>query len=233
MQEGGEDLFLEINFPKNSKLQIPDSDDQVDQVDEENSKKIPRKPAKKTTYLVEAIVGFRRSLFQVKWVGWGPEFNTWEPLANIGHCTEQLYQFYQSRLKEEEGEGPEEEFEVKQILDHRYSEESLYRVKWVGVAEESWVPESNMTNCPVLLTEFWEERQKELDDLRQEVMVSRENHAMESDLATSGAKPSCMDSGEDSLNKEADGTLTPSGARKRFSQTVPVKETAVKKMRKF
>ena len=92
------------------------------------------------------------------------KFNTWEPLANIGHCTEQLYQFYQSRLKEEEGEGPEEEFEVEQILDHRYSEESLYRVKWVGVAEESWVPESNMTNCPVLLTEFWKERQKELKE---------------------------------------------------------------------
>ena len=187
----------------------------------------------KTWFNNTNILKGRRSLFLVKWVGWGPEFNTWEPLANIGHCTEQLYQFYQSRLKEEEGEGPEEEYEVEQILDHRYSEESEYRVKWVGVAEESWVPESNMTNCPVLLTEFWEERQKELDDLRQEVMVSRENHAMESDLATSGAKPSCMDSGEDSLNKEADGTLTPSGARKRFSQTVPVKETAVKKMRKF
>ena len=122
---------------------------------------------------------------------------------NIGHCTEQLYQFYQSRLKEEEGEGPEEEYEVEQILDHRYLVESEYRVKWVGVAEESWVPESNMTNCPVLLTEFWEERQKELDDLRQEVMVSRENHAMESDLATSRAKPSCVDSG----GKGSDGKV--------------------------
>ena len=34
----------------------------------------------------------------------------------------------------------------------------------MGVAEESWVPESNMNNCPVLLTEFWKERQKELKE---------------------------------------------------------------------
>ena len=40
----------------------------------------------------------------------------------------------------------------------------MYLVKWVGVTEESWVLESNMTNCPVLLTEFWKERQKELKE---------------------------------------------------------------------
>ena len=40
----------------------------------------------------------------------------------------------------------------------------MYLVKWVGVTEESWVLESNMNNCPVLLTEFWKERQKELKE---------------------------------------------------------------------
>ena len=92
----------------------------------------------KTWFNNTNILKGRRSLFLVKWVGWGPEFNTWEPLANIGHCTEQLYQFYQSRLKEEEGEGPEEEYEVEQILDHRYCQESEYRVKWVGGDGERW-----------------------------------------------------------------------------------------------
>ena len=55
-----------------------------------------------------------------------------------------------------------------------------------------------------------------------------------------GAKPSCVDSGEDSPNKEADGTLTPSRGRKRFlfSQTVSntlldMENTPVKNARMF
>ena len=51
-------------------------------------------------------------LYLVKWVGWGPESNTWEPETNL-QCSDLLVQFYHTRLKEREGATPVE----KRVLE--------------------------------------------------------------------------------------------------------------------
>jgi len=46
-------------------------------------------------------------LYLVKWIGWGPESNTWEPEAHL-LCTDLLVNFYKTRLKEREDATPVE-----------------------------------------------------------------------------------------------------------------------------
>jgi hypothetical protein len=53
------------------------------------------------------------------------------------------------------------EFEVKKILDHRQygiqASENEYLVKWLGYddLENTWEPETNLTNCRQLLAQYW------------------------------------------------------------------------------
>ena len=51
-------------------------------------------------------------LYLVKWIGWGPESNTWEPEAHL-QCTDLLVEFYKTRLKERENATPAE----KRVLE--------------------------------------------------------------------------------------------------------------------
>ena len=51
-------------------------------------------------------------LYLVKWIGWGPESNTWEPEAHL-QCTDLLVEFYKTRLKERESATPAE----KRVLE--------------------------------------------------------------------------------------------------------------------
>jgi len=62
---------------------------------------------------VEEIVDYQycrqseAGLYLVKWIGWAPEHNTWEPEAHL-ECTDLLVNFYKTRLKEREGATPAE-----------------------------------------------------------------------------------------------------------------------------
>ena len=80
---------------------------------DEHSDKIQKKVPKEEEYYVEKIVSKRlKDLskkgeavvpscpedfyeYQVKWEGYKPEENTWEPYANVSHCTEDLERLYQ------------------------------------------------------------------------------------------------------------------------------------------
>ena len=67
---------------------------------------------------VEDIVDYQyckeqqAGLYLVKWVGWGPESNTWEPEAHL-QCTDLLVNFYKARIREREDATPAE----KRVLE--------------------------------------------------------------------------------------------------------------------
>jgi hypothetical protein len=51
-------------------------------------------------YEVESILSHRflrnnKTEFLVKWLGYGPEHNTWEPEANCAHCPDKLTEYWQ------------------------------------------------------------------------------------------------------------------------------------------
>ncbi|KAH8277921.1 hypothetical protein KR018_010337, partial [Drosophila ironensis] len=52
-------------------------------------------------YLVEKICGKRfeqgRPQLLIKWLGYGPQHNTWEPMENLGGCVQMICD-YESRL---------------------------------------------------------------------------------------------------------------------------------------
>ena len=49
-----------------------------------------------------------------------------------------------------------EEYEVEFIHDTRYEgKRRQYKVQWVGYAHPTWEKESQLTNCPEKLREFW------------------------------------------------------------------------------
>jgi len=62
---------------------------------------------------VEEIIDYQycreseEGLYQVKWINWGSEHNTWEPEAHL-ECRNMLVEFYKMRLKEREGATPPE-----------------------------------------------------------------------------------------------------------------------------
>ena len=47
-----------------------------------------------------------RGLYHVKWLGWGDDANTWEPVSNL-NCIEKLKEFYLKRLEERENAIPQ------------------------------------------------------------------------------------------------------------------------------
>ena len=117
------------------------SEEKVEEVGEEEN------------YEVEEIVDYKIckktkvGLYRVKWWGWGSESDTWEPLANVEHCSEHLCALYKSRLnarfgatpyqkrflelpprpaeyeevelREEAESEPEVDYEVERILDYQ------------------------------------------------------------------------------------------------------------------
>ena len=136
-------------------------------------------------YHVEAIVDYKRGRgrergYLVKWVDWPAETNTWEPLAHVEHCTEELADFYKSRLEArsratplqkrllqlpprpanyEEVESESEVYEVEKILEYQ-EEPPSYLVKWTGYddSHNSWECPTNLVSCQELLDEFARER---------------------------------------------------------------------------
>ena len=193
-------ISKETDKKSNSQISVAEISKEVDSNEVSKEKELSIE-ADHEDYEVEAIVGYkfckrrREGLYLVKWVGWEPESNTWEPLSHVEHCTEHLHSFYKSRLDARSGatpaqkrrlelpprpagyeemelreeEEPEEEYEVEQIIDYQYCRDrqaGLYLVKWVG-----WDTESNTwepeTNlgCSDLLTEFFKARQKERETL--------------------------------------------------------------------
>jgi len=75
---------------------------------------------------VEEIVDYQycrqseEGLYLVKWIGWEPESNTWEPEAHL-LCTDLLINFYKTRLKERESATPAEKRALELPPDPRES----------------------------------------------------------------------------------------------------------------
>jgi hypothetical protein len=119
--------------------------------------------------------------YEVKWLGYGPENNSWEPYKNVAHCPENLERLYE--IIEEE---KQQFFELEDIVGRRKltkremkalditptcpEELYEYEVKWLGYGTEcnSWVAYKNLAHCPKnlkRLREMMEEEKQEFFEL--------------------------------------------------------------------
>jgi hypothetical protein len=80
----------------------------LSKVKEDESRPILREPGPlevegEEEYEVEEIVDSERRpdrwYYRVKWKGYGPESNTWEPKANLEHAEDILKKYHQKLLK--------------------------------------------------------------------------------------------------------------------------------------
>jgi hypothetical protein len=57
----------------------------------------------KEEYMVEAILDNKRRgnkwLYLIKWEGYGPEHNSWEPEENLQHSKDLIRKYYKNRLQ--------------------------------------------------------------------------------------------------------------------------------------
>ena len=65
-------------------------------------------------YKVEAVVdktveisgGSEKVYYMIKWLGYGPECNTWEPIENL-YCTDLIKTFEEKLVKKKQGKSNE------------------------------------------------------------------------------------------------------------------------------
>jgi len=97
--------------------------------DEDNNKagtKDDESEEEEEAWEVEEIIDYQycreseEGLYQVKWINWGQEHNTWEPEAHL-ECKDMLVEFYKMRLKEREGATPAEKRALELPPDPRES----------------------------------------------------------------------------------------------------------------
>jgi hypothetical protein len=124
---------------------------------------------------VERILDFQVR-YLVKWEGYGPEHNSWEPVEHFHQCPQLLQQFHLGLVTTEPsypsqliipkpcsvggastaGKAPRKYFDVERILRFQVR----YLVKWEGHGPKhnSWEPVGQFEQCPKLLQQFYERK---------------------------------------------------------------------------
>jgi len=100
-----------------------------------------------TQYIVEKVLAQQvfegETLVRVKWKGYGPEDNTWEPWANVNQ-TKAYWEW------QEQHEGV-----VEKILDKRLKDGKLKcLVKWQNQVETEWIPFQNNLENTIAYDEY-------------------------------------------------------------------------------
>uniref|UniRef100_A0A915NNC1 Chromo domain-containing protein n=1 Tax=Meloidogyne floridensis TaxID=298350 RepID=A0A915NNC1_9BILA len=106
-------------------------------------------------YKVESILEKKvgkngREQYLIKWKGFGPEWNSWEPRKGIAHLD--VFKKYEEKLKNNEGEEDEsdddKEYIAEKVLDRKIGRdgEIEYFIKWEGYDDDrnSWEPKSGV-----------------------------------------------------------------------------------------
>jgi len=91
--------------------------------------------------------------FRIKWVGYTPLNNTWEPKDNLTGCEEALEDFYEQH-----------EFVVERIMNEKTKNGVLYYfVQWEGYPpeENTWEPAAQLTSAQKAIKKYKEEKYNE------------------------------------------------------------------------
>lgn len=123
-----------------------------------------------TEYEVEQIVGHRierkKNLFLIRWKGFEPEQDTWEPEATLA-CPDLLKEYMEAhssdmapvkvkKTPKKRVSASEKDYEVRAVLAKRVLGGVVqYQVRWknYGSASDSWEKETNL-NCAELIAKF-------------------------------------------------------------------------------
>uniref|UniRef100_A0A1I8BG95 Chromo domain-containing protein n=1 Tax=Meloidogyne hapla TaxID=6305 RepID=A0A1I8BG95_MELHA len=104
-------------------------------------------------YKVESILERKvtkngRERFLIKWKGFGPEWNSWEPRKGLAHLD--IFKKYEEQLKKKEKEESDDdkEYVAEKVLDRKIGKngEIEYYIKWKDYDDKrnSWEPKSGV-----------------------------------------------------------------------------------------
>jgi hypothetical protein len=102
------DRAYRLDLPENLKIHNVFYVGLLSKVKEDEARPILREPGSlevegEEEYEVEEIIDSERRpdgwYYQIKWKGYGPESNTWEPKANLEHAEDTLKKYHQKLLK--------------------------------------------------------------------------------------------------------------------------------------
>jgi len=113
--------------------------------------------------------------YRVKWVGYPPSQNTWEPLSNLEGSAKLLKEF-EKREAEKEKKVAETDYEIQKIVGEKlYRNKPVYMVRWKGFSPKSdtWEPAEQFEGAPEALAD-WEEEKKKRAIKQEEAKKRRE-----------------------------------------------------------
>ncbi|KAF1745993.1 hypothetical protein GCK72_022444 [Caenorhabditis remanei] len=121
--------------------------------------------ASKNEYVVEKILAKRSGTYGVeylvKWEGWAPSSNTWEPISHI-NCPRLVAKFEKEAKTKEKAPNKasaRNDYNVEKIVGKRAGDKGTeYLIKWEGysLSANTWEPIRNL-NCPKLVQKYEED----------------------------------------------------------------------------
>ena len=143
-------------------------------------------------YEVESIVDSREREgeieYHIKWKGYPPSENTWEPEENLD-CPKKLEAFRKRRNRQKEPNSYDDVYEVESIVDVREIEGEIeYLIKWKGYppSENTWEPKQSLGGCKHIIKRFEKDKGKGKQSHNQESKrPAKEGDAMKHETASS------------------------------------------------